>query len=88
MYHEGRKRKEWNSASKAEAQKMLKITKKILRHQQCPFSYVDVQSKKKNKDGGAGPEAEWLSLHALLRQPRVSPVQTLGTDMAPLIKPC
>ena len=32
--------------------------------------------------------AEWLSSHTLLQWPRVSPVQILGTDMAPLIKPC
>ena len=31
---------------------------------------------------GAGPVAEWLSSCALLRQPRVSPVQILGADMA------
>ena len=37
---------------------------------------------------GASPEAEWLSLHAPLQQPRVSPVQILGTDLALLIKPC
>ena len=36
----------------------------------------------------AGPVAVWLSLHAPLWRPRVSPVQILGTDMAPLIKPC
>ena len=28
--------------------------------------------------------AEWLGFHALLWQPGVSPVQILGTDMAPL----
>ena len=37
---------------------------------------------------GAGPVAKWLSLHAPLRQPRVSLVRILGVDMAPLIKPC
>ena len=37
---------------------------------------------------GAGPGAEWLSLHALLWQPGVSPLQILGTDLALLIKPC
>ena len=31
--------------------------------------------------------AEWLSLHALLQRPRVSPVQILGADTAPLVKP-
>ena len=31
--------------------------------------------------------AEWLSSHAPLRRPRVSPVQILDTDMAPLIRP-
>ena len=36
----------------------------------------------------AGPVAEWLSLRALLQQPRVSLVQILGANMAPLIKPC
>ena len=37
---------------------------------------------------GADPMAEWLSSHALLQWPRVSLVQILGVDMAPLIKPC
>ena len=37
---------------------------------------------------GAGPMAEWLSSHALLQWPRVSPIQILGADMAPPIKPC
>ena len=31
--------------------------------------------------------AEWLSSRAPLRQPRVSLVQILGMEMAPLIKP-
>ena len=31
--------------------------------------------------------AEWLSLHTPLWQPRVSPVQSLGTDRALLIRP-
>ena len=35
---------------------------------------------------GASPVAEWLSLCAPLRQPRVSPVQILGIDLAPLIR--
>ena len=37
---------------------------------------------------GASLVAEWLSSPALLRQPRVSPVQILGAVMAPLIRPC
>ena len=37
---------------------------------------------------GAGLVAEWLRLHAPLRQPRVSLVRILGADMALLIKPC
>ena len=32
--------------------------------------------------------AEWLSSRALLLRPRDSPVRILGTDMAPLIRPC
>ena len=32
--------------------------------------------------------AEWLSSPALLRRPRVSLVRILGTDMAPLVRPC
>ena len=40
------------------------------------------------KKTGVGPVAEWLSLHAPLRRPRVLLVQILGVDMAPLIKPC
>ena len=37
---------------------------------------------------GAGPVAEWLSLRAPLRWPRVSLVRILGADMAPLVRPC
>ena len=37
---------------------------------------------------GAGPVAEWLSSRAPLQWPGVSPVQILGVDMAPLIRPC
>ena len=33
---------------------------------------------------GAGSMAEWLSLHALLQQPRV---RILGSDMVPLVRP-
>ena len=45
-------------------------------------------SQIKMPEVGAGPVAEWLSLCPLLLRPRVSPVQILGTDTAPLIKPC
>ena len=37
---------------------------------------------------GASPMAEWSSSYAPLQQPRVSLVRILGTDVAPLIKPC
>ena len=37
---------------------------------------------------GAGPVAEWVSSRTLLQWPRVSPVQILGMDMTPLIRPC
>ena len=37
---------------------------------------------------GAGPVAEWLSSHALLRWLRVSPVRILGADMALLVRSC
>ena len=37
---------------------------------------------------GAGPVAAWLSSRAPLWQPRVSLVWILGSDMAPLIRPC
>ena len=37
---------------------------------------------------GAGPVVRWLSSRAPLWQPRVSPVQILSADMAPLIRPC
>lgn len=37
---------------------------------------------------GAGPVAEWLHSCAPLRWARISPVQILGGDMAPLSKPC
>ena len=39
-------------------------------------------SKVKNKGMGASPMAEWLSLHTLLQQPRVSLVRILSADMA------
>ena len=39
-------------------------------------------------DRGAGPVAEWLSSCTPLQWARVSPVQILGEDMAPLVKPC
>ena len=42
---------------------------------------------KNKRNAGAGPMAEWLSSHAPLWQPRVLPVQILGVDMAPLIRP-
>ena len=35
-----------------------------------------------------GPVAEGLSSRALLWWPRVLPVQILGADLAPLIRPC
>ena len=37
---------------------------------------------------GAGHMAEWLSSHALLWRPRVFPIRILGTDTAPLARPC
>ena len=36
---------------------------------------------------GAGPVTEWLSLHTLLWQPRVSPVRILGVVKTSLIRP-
>ena len=42
----------------------------------------------KKLQAGAGPMAEWLSSHAPLQWPRISLVQILGADMAPLISPC
>ena len=42
-----------------------------------------------NQEAWAGASmAEWLNLHTLLLEPRVSSVGILGTDMAPLIRPC
>ena len=43
--------------------------------------------KYENNHTGAGPMAEWLSSCAPLRQPMVSPVQILGGEMAPLVRP-
>ena len=37
---------------------------------------------------GTGPMAEWLSSRPPLWLPRVLPVQILGTDIAPLVRPC
>ena len=36
---------------------------------------------------GAGSLAKWLSLRSVLWLPRVSSVQILAVDMAPLIRP-
>ena len=36
--------------------------------------------KLENKELGANPVAQWLSLHAPPWQPRVSPVRILGAD--------
>ena len=52
----------------------------------CRTSYNNVHEEISKY--GAGPVAEWLSSRALLRRPRVSAVQILGVDMAPLIRPC
>ena len=41
----------------------------------------------KTKQDGAGPMAKWLSSHTVLQRPGVSPVQILGVDLPPLIKP-
>ena len=37
---------------------------------------------------GAAPVAQWLSSCAPLWRPRVSPVQILGTEVAPLVELC
>ena len=42
----------------------------------------------KRHTSGAGLVAEWLSLRTLLPWPRVLLVRILGSDLAPLIKPC
>ena len=41
-----------------------------------------------NSAMGAGPVAEWLSLHTPLWRPRVLLARILGAGMAPLIRPC
>ena len=59
-------------------------------HQQCKkhsYQYL-VLSAFKIFAIRASLLAEWLSSCALLQWPRVSLVQILGTDMAPLIRPC
>uniref|UniRef100_A0A9L0IEY9 Proteasome subunit beta type-4 n=1 Tax=Equus asinus TaxID=9793 RepID=A0A9L0IEY9_EQUAS len=53
--------------------------------------YRDARSYNRVRRGsviGPAPMAEWLSSCAALQRPRVSLVQILGADMAPLIKPC
>ena len=47
-----------------------------------------MSSQSKTVKHGASPVAEWLSLHAPLRWPRVSLVPILGADMALLMEPC
>ena len=42
----------------------------------------------KNLLQGTSPMAEWFKLMAPLWKPRVLPVQILGVDKAPLIRPC
>ena len=48
------------------------------------FPYSPFSSAKENLRTGAGSVAEWLSLHAPLRQPSV---RILGADTAPLVRP-
>ena len=45
------------------------------------------QVEGESQESWAGPVAKWLSLRPPLQQPRVSPVQILGADMAPLMRP-
>ena len=52
------------------------------------MKYMRKSSNHLKMCGGAGPVAKWLSSHSPLRRPRVSPLQVLGVDMAPLIRPC
>ena len=56
----------------------------------CSSSYANNTSIKliKNKLDWGQPRGKWLSSSALLRQPKVSPVQIQGADMARLIKSC
>ena len=49
-------------------------------------AFVESASLIKNHCEGARPVAEWLSSRALFRQPGVSLVWILGTDMALLIR--
>ena len=51
-----------------------------------PWSCMEWVPAKKMM-GGAGPVAEWLSSHALLQPPGVSPVRILGVDVVPLVRP-
>ena len=53
-----------------------------------PENWVTTERPSRLVNPGAGPTAEGLSSHTLLWQPRISAVQILGVDMAPLIKPC
>ena len=46
-----------------------------------------VHSEKHQMSDRGSPMAEWLSLCAPLRRPRVLLVQMLGADMAPLVRP-
>ena len=61
----------------------LKINMMLMAQVAAAMKKLDVRKKKR-----AGPVAECLSLHAPLRRPKVSLVQILGADMAPLNKPC
>ena len=59
------------------------------RNVESQFSYKErIYYLLANLNLGAGPVAEWLNSRALLPRPRVSPVRILGTEMAPLIRPC
>ena len=49
-------------------------------------SLIGVLEDQKSK-WGAGPVVEWLNSHSPLQLPRVLPVQILGADMAPLVRP-
>ena len=66
-----------------------RINKKKFIHGSLTVKLWKIKDKKKilKVARGASPVTEWLSLHALLRWHRVSLVQILGADPAPLVRP-
>ena len=68
------------------SQEQKNIIRDVMKEVELDLSQ-NVPSIQLNKIG-AGPVAEWLSLHAPFQWPRVSTIRILDVDMALLVRPC